>query len=46
MLKHAIRAYKNFENSKEQASRISCEEAGLMLGRKTRKNLKNRGIKT
>jgi hypothetical protein len=45
MLKHAVRAYKNFQDSKEQASKLSCEEAGLMLGRKAKKNLKNRGIK-
>jgi len=45
MLKHAVRAYKNFQDSKEQASKLSCEEAGLMLGRKTKKNLETRGIK-
>ena len=45
MLKHAVRAYKNFQDSKEQASKLSCEEAGLMFGRKTKKNLENRGIK-
>jgi hypothetical protein len=45
ILRNAFSAYKNFKDSKEQASRISCEQAGLMFGRKAKKDLKNRGIK-
>jgi hypothetical protein len=45
VLKNAFSAYKNFQDSKEQASKISCEEAGLMLGRKLKKNLKKQGTK-
>ena len=37
-LKNVIGTYKQFNEAREEAGRISCDEAGRMLGKKAKKN--------
>lgn len=44
-LKNIYSLYHEYKKAEEEGEMLSCEEAGLRLGRKTKKNLEILGIK-